>query len=594
MTGEIKNGGMKAPSTTPGPRGWQVHVIGLVIASLYVAVLLATAKDIGFARDEGFYFSSSESYGRWFTLLVKNPGLAVKKESIDRHWRINSEHPPLMKSLFAISHIIFHEKLKVMRPSTSFRFPGMLMAGLLLYMLVVFGTQIGGLKTGIFSALALALMPRYFYHSHLDCFDVAMAAAWVAVAFSFWKSLNSFKWAVVTGILWGLALATKLNAFFIPATLLLFYFIRFAKGFYIAGVSHKKPGKGLMGLPPIPFAFFSMLILGPLVFCALWPWLWYETIPRLNNYIGFHMHHPFYNIAYFGATYFQPPFPVSYPFVMTLITIPLTTSVLCVIGIAARLRFSFGRWFGRFWKLDHETREREESLKGLNLFLLLNLLVPIILIALPKTPIFGGTKHWLPAWPFIAIFAGFGFKAAVEGISAFLKRCREEWGGRTREAILAASMGMLLLAAAGQQTEASHPFGLSHFTLPIGETPGSADAGMCRQFWGFTTGSALDWLNDNVPPGGRVFFHDTAWDSYHMFHRDETLRKDIHWSGGIEGSDVAMVHWEHHMSGYEYAIWTWMGTAAPAHVVSHQGVTILPIYMLPSKRHTPRSAAPEN
>ena len=28
---------------------------------------------------------------------------------------------------------------------------------------------------------------------------------------------------------------------------------------------------------------------------------------------------------------------------------------------------------------------------------ILNLVVPILIIALPNTPIFGGTKHWMPA-----------------------------------------------------------------------------------------------------------------------------------------------------------------------------------------------------
>jgi 4-amino-4-deoxy-L-arabinose transferase-like glycosyltransferase len=574
-----------APAGASGmERGWPAHAAGLLIAAVYVAVLLATAKDIGFARDEGFYFTSAESYGRWFELLAKNPKQAIKKSSIDSHWQINSEHPALMKSLFAVSHIVFHKKLKVMRPSTAFRFPGMLMAGLLVYLVCVFGARTGGLKVGVIAALALALMPRFFYHAHLDCFDVPMATMWFAVAFAFWKSLNSFKWAIVTGLVWGLALETKLNAFFIPAVLLVFWVIVFARGFFVTGTSKTRPGAGLMGWPPIPFAFFAMVLIGPLVFLALWPYLWFDTIHRVGSYFGFHLHHPFYNIAYFNVTYFQPPFPVSYPFVMSLVTVPLTTSVLCVIGCFARLRLTAMRWLGRSWKLPAGVREKEDSQRGLTFFMMINMLVPMLIIALPSTPIFGGTKHWSPSWPFIALLAGFGFKAAVDGVARVADTLREGWRGRATEAALAAGMGILFMAAAGQQTEASHPFGLSHYTMPIGETPGSADAGMCRQFWGFTTGSALGWLNENVPPNGRVYFHDTAWDSYNMYHRDGTLRKDIQWSGGIEGADVSMVHWEQHMSGYEYAIWTWMGKATPDHVVTHQGVTILPLYLMPTNR----------
>jgi len=556
-----------------------VHLIGLSIAIIYILILLSTAKDIGFARDEGFYFTSSESYARWFQLLIEKPREAVKRGAIDAHWSINSEHPSLMKSLFGISWLIFHKKLHLMRESTSFRFPGMLMSGLLLYLVVVFAAQLWGLRVGVFSALLLATMPRYFYHSHLDCFDVPIATMWFATVFAFYKSLSSVKWAVLTGIIWGLALETKLNAFFIPVVLFIFWFFRFGRRFFLCGVSGKGGKGGLLGIPPLPLAFFFMVILGLPLFVALWPYLWYDTINRLNNYLGFHLHHPYYNIEYFGITYFKPPFPISYPFVMTIITMPLSTIMLSFVGMGYRLKMAILRWMGRSWQFDTETAKIEEKNKGATLLILLNMLFPMCLIALPSTPIFGGTKHWLPSWPFIAIFAGIGFKQVVDSVfnlMEFLKGRQFEWKWATEVVIV--SSGLLFLSATAQQTEVSHPFGLSHYTMAIGETPGSADAGMCRQFWGFTTGSALDWLNANVPPRGRVFFHDTAWDSYNMYKRDGTLRSDIQWSGDIEGADVAMVHWEQHMSGYEYEIWTWMGTIKPAEVITHQGVTILPIY----------------
>src|SRR5207302_3197932 len=44
-----------------------------------------------------------------------------------------------------------------------------------------------------------------------------------------------------------------------------------------------------------------------------------------------------------------------------------------------------------------------------DLLLFLGFFVPIAVFFLPKTPIFGGTKHWLPAYPFLAVFAGRGF-----------------------------------------------------------------------------------------------------------------------------------------------------------------------------------------
>lgn len=78
--------------------------IGLALAVAYVALLLATNKDLGYARDEGFYFQAARSYEGWFSLLFDSPKAAFERANIDRFWVANSEHPAFVKSLFALSH----------------------------------------------------------------------------------------------------------------------------------------------------------------------------------------------------------------------------------------------------------------------------------------------------------------------------------------------------------------------------------------------------------------------------------------------------------------------------------------------------------
>jgi hypothetical protein len=45
------------------------HVIGAMLAVVYLAVLVSTARGIGYARDEGFYFRASSAYAAWFELF---------------------------------------------------------------------------------------------------------------------------------------------------------------------------------------------------------------------------------------------------------------------------------------------------------------------------------------------------------------------------------------------------------------------------------------------------------------------------------------------------------------------------------------------
>ena len=88
----------------PGDLEGKDHAIGLGIAAVYVGWLLATARTLGFCRDEGFYFNASSRYAQWFRVLFERPGDAMKRPFIDSLWSANHEHPSLMKSLFGLSY----------------------------------------------------------------------------------------------------------------------------------------------------------------------------------------------------------------------------------------------------------------------------------------------------------------------------------------------------------------------------------------------------------------------------------------------------------------------------------------------------------
>jgi 4-amino-4-deoxy-L-arabinose transferase-like glycosyltransferase len=648
-----------APAREPDPRRlrpsgprraprWRRHALGGVLGVAYLALLLGTAQDIGFARDEGFYFTAADRYQQWFDLLLKDHHQAMKKEVVNSHWDMNAEHPPLMKVLFGLSHRLFCQKLGWLAPSTSYRLPGMLCGAVLIYLLFVFVAKRFGELEAFLASAFLALMPGFFYHAHLDAFDVPITLMAFLTLYAFEKSRASGWWALLTGVFFGLALLTKLNAFFLPPTLFVVWVLRdvmrptaatlfaaaalilglllrldvrvvglFAVLLLVAVVWASDRGGGRIGLPRIPLAFFWMLLLGPLMLWAGWPWMWHDTLEHFRGYVNFHAKHDYYNIAYFGVNYFRPPFPVSYPFGMTALTTPVATLFGALVGMGLFLRFRAramqldlaqraallgpsptglrNRLHALLllpWRAarpgplpDDDLARAQERSPGIGMFLAVNLLVPVLIIAHPKVFIFGGTKHWMPAWPFLAIFAAIGTAWGLRRLVGVLpdRLAFPAVGGRrlALRPILLGLGALLCLAPAGQGTAQSHPFGLSHYNLLAGGVPGSADLGMCRQFWGFTTGSLLPWLNANVPRNGAVFFHDTAWDSYRMFQTDGTLRKDIRWGASPESSVVSLVHHELHMAELEHAIWQAYGTAAPVYVLTHEGVSIISVYARP-------------
>src|SRR3954453_7299125 len=120
--------------------------------------LLAVEGGQGIGRDEGQYFRAGERYWGWFEELGSNIAHGELRPSfsapvIDRYWSDNApDHPVIMKTLFGLSWRAFprcpctgparglhpipvpgrHVTLPLFRrDSTAFRFPAILLAGVL-------------------------------------------------------------------------------------------------------------------------------------------------------------------------------------------------------------------------------------------------------------------------------------------------------------------------------------------------------------------------------------------------------------------------------------------------------------------------------
>ena len=520
------------------------HADALLAGSLfvgYLSLLLATAGSLGFMRDEGFYFASARSYGAWFELLLQQPGEALSRAVIDRHWGVNHEHPALIKSLFALSNRwlggLFGEV------STSFRFPGMLLSSLAVAVTFLWGRRHLGRDGALVAALSFAFIPPVFFHAHLACFDLPACAMWLLTSFAYSRALETRRrgWLVATGVIFGLFLDTKHNSWLFPFALLAHFLLT-------QGLPMWRELRARQAwwrrLPPV---WLSLALLGPLVFYVLWPWLWHDTFARLREYALFHLHHDYYNMEFLGRTYWQPPMPRGYAWLMTLATVPLVTLVLSALGA-----------------FDALTRHRANSdyvLWGVSL------LLGYAPWLSSDTPIFGGTKHWLTAYPFLCLLAGLGFVKVKQALAAFLPRSQPA---------LVAAAGVLLGPIV--MTLHAHPFGLSAYTPLVGGAPGAASMGLNRTFWGYTTHSLAPFINQNAPQRGTVYVHDTALQSFAMFQEDGRLRPDLRGSLNIAASDIALYHHEPHMSRVEHQIWVTYGHNSPDAIATFDGVPIAWLY----------------
>lgn len=537
--------------------------LALLLFSGTLFALFIANEETGISRDESFYVHAARQQAEYFRAVFEEPSLAFDKETIDKGYHYNREHPALMKSLYALS-LIAHEEFDLF-PSeiAAHRFPAMVIASLLVALIyLAFRSRVGELPA-LFAAIAFITMPRVFYHSQLNCFDIPIVFFFFITSMAYLKSFRSKKWAILTGVFFGLALATKHNSWALPIVFL----IHFLCVVYTERVRRSRGEGGEISL--FPRAFIAMATLGPLIFFLHWPYLYHDTFKRLGFYIAFHLRHDFYNMAYFGVTYFKPPFPISYPFVMMFITIPLTLSVVLAFGIyrtipdilPARLR-------QRFFGLSPGPRDAELStLLFYGLFF-----APLVMIALPHTPIFGGTKHFMPAYPFLVYFAAIGAASTMRVMRRFMPRGRRAEAG-------AMALGYLILLSPGVlETYESHPYGIAHYTFPVRGTSGAAAAGMNRQFWGHTTAQVMDVLVEALPEGGTVYPSDTTSLAFYMMLHDRYPEAKLRVVYDMRAADMILVHHEHHFAEVDFQAWAITKSVAPYYVSTHEGVPIISVY----------------
>ncbi|HEY0708568.1 MAG TPA: glycosyltransferase family 39 protein [Polyangia bacterium] len=592
------------------------------------AWMLGVEGHQGIGRDEAQYFRAGERYWGWFEALGHNVrqgriGDSFKRANIQAYWGDNREHPAIMKTLYGISWRLFHQCHCVRdrashvvpvtgshatiplfkRESTAFRFPAILMAGLgaaLVYFLA--RLWLTRLPSAVAGLLSIA-QPHYFFHAQIAAFDAPITVMAVAVGYCYWRSLRSPRWAIAAGIVFGIALGVKHNAWLMPVFLI---------GHYVWMRRHDLLTRGRRRLTPIPAAFVSMAVLGPIVFFLHWPLLWTTPVTHTRWYVLRHLQHEHYNFEYLGKNWNNPPKELdrklvraTFPFVSAGVTVPVTTLALAAAGTvilirrrrkAAALDASVGAQHALLSQpIVTETipegaaratwlRPGNDIDRSPGAFFFVQVLGPIAVIAVPETPIFGGVKHFMPAMPYLAVVAGIGFawltRTLAGAWTTFLQPARPF--PRALPAVAAA----LVCLPAVLETRRSHPDGLSHYNLIAGGFSGGASLGMNRQFWGYSVLPILDWFGRQVPPSRATYWHDVLYESVLAYVRDGRIPPGLGDVGVGEDrvrlSDIGLLIHERHFAVYEALLWEAYGTTRPLRVRTREGVPLVSVYRRPA------------
>lgn len=585
------------------------HRDGLVALALFTgafAVLFGTQASVGFVRDESVYFAAAESYARWFQLLFRDPSSALTDGAIVRAFDFNHEHPALMKMLFGLSYLFFHEGLGLLKPAAAFRVPAFAVAALIPALIYLLSASLYDRRVGIWGAISFLLVPRQFFNSHLACFDVPIAAMWLLTVYLFWRAQEKSRGWLWCGLAFGLALATKHNGWFLPwvlapfalwrgwwltrsspaaraaffqivalfagvGALFLVLFASLGPQRFVEKIAPLSPATALAlvliagsvwllrrlaqasepafrALSPL----VAMALIGPAIFYLHWPYLWHHPIDRAAWYFEFHATHNHYAWFYLGKVLRAPPFPLEYVLVKTALTVPSTLFLPMALGLGAlALRGALS--------LGPKLRSRTERPRFGEVLTAVNAIVPILIISHPDVPHFGGVKHWLAAMPFLAVLGGRSVCRAADFLSAML---RARWpalpGWATAGPLMALTFAPALIA-----TARIHPYGTSYYSELAGGLPGAATLGMQRQFWSNNVTGVLPWINDNAPPGARLWLHEVNGFSFRDYQRNGMLRRDLQPAGGPEDAQVAAYQYHQEFREHEMNIWQAFGTRTP-------------------------------
>ncbi len=453
------------------PRQWTGRWAApwLLAAGVFLLVA-ATAPHYGLTWDEPAYFHASDLHIQWFADFWKNLfhgqiHRSLQDEVIKAAWHSDPyyvPHPPFSRILSGLTKALFSPFLDKF---VAYRFAPALFFALLVTVMYLWMTELFNRAAGLFSALTLILIPNLFGFAHFAVTDMPLTAMWFLTAYCFWRGLENWKWSVLLGIVWGLALATKFPVFLMPIPLLLWAHIYYRRSY--------------------ANNLFAMIFLSPLVMIASQPYLWHQTFLRILEFLYEGVSRAYrpetnYFIFFFGRRYFTSDLPWYYPFFMVGITTPETILALSLIGVASI------PWL--------------QGQRAVTVLWLFNAAFILIMGLLPGAVLHDGVRQLLPLLPFLGALAGVGLFRLVEYLTGLGQKAAALKGINHLKAKIAGVMFLLLLFPPALDLFLYHPYELSYYNRLVGGIRGAYQRGLeVTYFMEAFTPDFMDFLNKNLP-----------------------------------------------------------------------------------------------
>jgi hypothetical protein len=505
------------------------HLAAAVLALLAGVIHLVCLPAQGLTDDDDFYAPAGIRAADWLLELLTSPMSALSSTSIDAAFAINHEHPPVAKYVFGLAHHVAHDALGWFGALDGARVGTVVFVVALVWTMVRWLWGPLGPFATVTSVVVLLTMPRFFLHSEVATLDVPVAVMVFLTAAVFERAGDRIGVGIVVGVVFGLAAATKLNAPFALLPCLALVVAERWRGIDLADAEPTSPTATLR-LPTMPPSLIAMLVVGPLVFVLVWPWLWPDPIGRLGAYLAFHLrHYPIY--LFFEGEIWNDPFaPGRSSLVMAIGSLPLVTVVAAGVGVVVAVEaFLTLVRGGELTEPPARTRARVLTMS------LLQAAVSIGVVALAHVPRYGGEKLFMPLFPWVAVLAGVG----VDALVAALRRM----GARGR---LVPAVVIVLVGAPGLvgMVSTSGGFSLSYYGEAVGGVRGAVARGYERTYYDMADKTLARFLDEHaaglavhVAPNHKEYVRTWRW-----LRKDGILRRGgFVVEANIERADVVVL-----------------------------------------------------
>jgi hypothetical protein len=368
-----------------------------------------------FNVEQGVYLVEQARALGWLNLIPGASQEAYRKEN-----GYNPDHPPLGRWWLGVHHHLTWWLAPPFDPEgycvTACARTGSATAfALTVFLIGCLANAWSGRATGVLTAISLVLMPRVYGHAHLASLEtitnLTCTAAVLSVA-AWWNgpAIPTRRTAILTGILMGLALLTKIQAILIPIPVIAWGLWRWRE-------------KAI-----VPLLLWS--VTAYFVFFASWPYLWFAPFEKTAEYLGRTTNRAIIQVWYWGQKFTDKNVPWHYPFVIFTLTVPVVLHGLGLFG------FFYGRQLcphnsddSRSDQMTHKDRsidsarrhpeqpEVNQNAIRRDFLLMACMLFPLFVFSLPGVAVYDGERLFLTCFPLWAIFVGRGWVVCWQWMS---------------------------------------------------------------------------------------------------------------------------------------------------------------------------------